>query len=117
MDDRTRQLLDRMVAASGRLDGLVAGLPAQLRETQAALRQERQRELEAFQQALAASVQDMQRQSNRILAQAVRGAWLALAALAGAGILLFLAALWLLGREADRLQAARERADAVELQA
>ncbi|WP_245979115.1 hypothetical protein [Solilutibacter pythonis] len=116
-DDDTRSEFDRILAASGGLETLIAELRQQTRETQAAIRATREREEVRFKQAMTALFQEQQRRTEMALRPKIARAWQALVVLAGVGVLVFGGFLLLLGRANDRLRVAEARADAAEVRA
>jgi hypothetical protein len=116
-DDEARNVLERMVVASGRLQALIAGLPRQLQEAQAEMRATREQEEARFKQAMVAQFQDQQQRIEAALRPKVAWAWKIIAVLTVLAIVLLAGYLLLLKQADARLRAAQARADAIEVQA
>jgi hypothetical protein len=118
MDYGNRQdTLDRVLAAAGSLDKLIADLRGQAQETQNAIRTAREQEEARFKQAMMAMFREQQQRMETALRPKTARAWQTVAGVSALLVVLFAGWMLLLKQANDRLSAAQARADAAEISA
>lgn len=118
MDYGNRQdTLDRVLAAAGSLDKLIADLRRQALETQTAIRAAREHEEAKFKQTMVSIFRDQQERMETALRPKTARAWQIVAGVSALLVALFAGWMLLLKQANDRLSAAQARADAAEISA
>lgn len=117
MNHENRDAFGPFMAATGKLEKLVAGLQKQAQDAQIAIRTTREQEEAQFKQAMVAMFRDHQQRMEAALRPKVVRAWQSVAGVSALLVLLFAGWLLMLKQANDRLGAAQARADAAEINA
>lgn len=115
--DNRHDNLDRVLAAVGSLDKLIADLRRQAQEMQIAIRTAREQEEAKFKHSMIAAFRDQQQLMEAALRPRTARAWQIVAGTSALLVLLFAGWMLLLKQANDRLSAAQARADAAEISA
>ncbi|RMH89098.1 hypothetical protein EBB59_10915 [Lysobacter pythonis] len=117
MERTLESTLDQVSAIFGRLEKLIIDHQQQSQASQEALRLAREREEAQFKQAMVALFREHQQRMEAALRPAIVRGWQIVVAVAGVLALLLAGGMLLLKQTNDRLDAARARADAIEIKA